>query len=168
MKLATKFLKAMDALPELVSTPAPWGIAKSGVSLNLPLEYGGQKIRFENRSERTAGDARIVSCAPANANLAVEALWTICVLIDCGGRRKENHDDVNNTLAMLAQSIAWLRQAPDSGRAFYRALGLALDPKGFPIALEASQRAIWPKPEKAAKARKRRRAAAKKAQGKLF
>ena len=155
---------AVRALPELTSSPAPWNLAKSAVSINQSL---GGKIRFDGRTERTQADARLVTAAPTHHNLLHETLRTLCVVVDAGAARTA---DVDTTLAMVAQALAWVHAAPDNGAALYDALRLVCDDDGHPLALTGDQRAAWPEPlaRGASNPRKAKKKATTPGQGRLF
>jgi hypothetical protein len=93
----TKAWKAIGKLNDRMKhTEAPWFLAKSGRSVNLP---DGGKVRFE-AGPMVKHNARVVSVAPALVNASFEALWQLA--------RIENPDRaVRWTMAVLLEQLAF-------------------------------------------------------------
>ena len=120
-----KFVEAMDALPDLPFDPAPWYIAKSGVSVDTE-QVSGARIRQEagkgqGFSARTKANARIIAAAPTNYNLLQETLYAMVIL---SPEPEGRHPHVSHIMELTCDAIAWMHNDPLQGAGLRMALGI--------------------------------------------
>lgn len=128
-----EFERRWRLLPPLEATKAPWNLAKSKVSVNLP---DGGKVRQEVGAERRRmrANARLIAAAPTTYNLTYECLYTLAQLFPSSEGRSEV---VTEQMGLMVDVIAWIHNDPMKGHGLRYALDLPIESP------REDQRPVW-------------------------
>ncbi len=118
-----EFLKEMNKLPKLVADPAPWGLNKSGVSVDTGIHGEGVRVRQEGGRQRKQqeGNARLIAGSATHYNLIIEALYAMGRLAPSATGRDEA---VTETMGLICDALGWIHDDPKGGQGLRIALEL--------------------------------------------